>query len=146
MPLPAAEPKENPPAPILPDVDAALGAPLEVLTLPSSPGLAVSQAAHAFNDGPLVTMHTPHFHEPASDVLNMDPQPDDLASAVCLLSRAGSSSPWLPSSVSVSSPSPNNQPTYHSTNASLVIRIVLSPLDGSTEPIFLMVRLCSSSQ
>ena len=93
MPPPANEPKEKPPAPIPPDAAAAApGAPAGVSALPSSPGLAVSQAAHAFADGPLVTIHTPHFHEPSSEDLNMDPQPDDPASEVCLSSRADSSS------------------------------------------------------
>mmetsp|Transcript_20977 Transcript_20977/g.50546 ORF Transcript_20977/g.50546 Transcript_20977/m.50546 type:complete len:203 (-) Transcript_20977:633-1241(-) len=137
---------ENPLVPILPPDDTGLAMDFPEDALPSSPGLGVSQATHAIADRLFVTMHTPHFQEPSSEVLNMEPQPSGLTSSP--LENTGSSSPAslaLPFELSSSdSSSPNNQSTYQSTNAFFVM--ILSPDDSSNELIFLIVRRCSSSQ
>jgi hypothetical protein len=143
-------PNENPPAPIPPAAGAALDEVASAaLLFPSEPGFGVSQDAQTETEGLLVTIQTPHSHEPSSDFLKTPPQPSD--SSASLLSFAASelsatSSPAaLSSSVSSSlSPSPNSQSIYHSMKA---LRVITLSLDASsTLLIFLMVRRCSSSQ
>mmetsp|Transcript_29630 Transcript_29630/g.59845 ORF Transcript_29630/g.59845 Transcript_29630/m.59845 type:complete len:273 (-) Transcript_29630:527-1345(-) len=140
--------KLNPPAPILPLEATGLGRvvdadPLSLDVPAPAPGFSVSHAEHLTTEGPFVTMHTSHFHEPFSDVLKRDPHPSllsldsffDDAASLSLLSASLSSS---------LSPSPNNQSTYHCTKT--LFLITFFPLDESTSLIFLTVRLCSSSQ
>ena len=140
-----ADPNVNPLVPILPPDTAGLVSTASD-GLPSSPGLGVSHAAHFVADGLFVTMHVPHFHEPSSDDLNVEPQPSALPSdaiAVIFLSESCSSTLSSPLSSSSLSPSPNNQSTYQSRKAFLVN--TFSP-DSSRVLIFLIVRVCSSSQ
>ena len=142
-----ALPNEKPPAPILPAADDGCAAEDLDDDLPSSPGFTVSQATQVVDDALLDTIHTAHFHEPSSDALNMEPHPSD--SPVCFLSVEAAGSSSLSSSSSSSSPSslspsPNNQSTYHDTNASFVM--TFSPASPSKVLIFLIVRRCSSSQ
>ena len=140
-----ADPNVNPLVPILPPDTADLVSTASD-GLPSSPGLGVSHAAHFVADGLFVTMHVPHFHEPSSDDLNVEPQPSALPSdafAVIFLSKSCSSTLSSPLSSSSLSPSPNNQSTYQSRKAFLVN--TFSP-DSSRVLIFLIVRVCSSSQ
>ena len=133
-------PKEKPPAPILPDAVAGFSVEAPDEALPSSPGLGVSQAAHVVTDGLFDTMHTPHFQQPSSDALNIEPQPSAVTSPSFVVFTSDSSS--LKLSSSSLSPSPNNHSIYQSTKASFVM--TFSP--DSNELIFLIVRRCSSSQ
>mmetsp|Transcript_46521 Transcript_46521/g.98708 ORF Transcript_46521/g.98708 Transcript_46521/m.98708 type:complete len:234 (-) Transcript_46521:81-782(-) len=142
----SAPPNENPPSPIMLPCGAEgfIGEPSEDLS--SALGFGASHAAHAVADSLFVTMHTPHFHEPSTDDLNMEPQPSVMLRTALADSRSTiPSTSSLPFKLSSSlSPSPNSQSTYQSTNAFLVI--TLSPDDSSKELIFLIVCRCSSSQ
>ena len=141
-------PNENPLAPMLPADEAALAEGASAtLPWPSWPGLVVSQAAHTESDALFVTMQTSHFHEPSSEALNSPPQPFALPESPSFAASApfSVSTTALSSSDSSSlSPSPNNQSIYQSRKALRVI--TLSLLESPTLLIFLIVRLCSSSQ
>ena len=145
-----ATPNENPVAPMLPPDANVLTAEVVNDDFAASPGLTVSQATQAVSDGLFSTMHTPHFHEPSSDVLNTAPQPSVFVSAEVEDNRfsgpeSSAPSAMLSSSSSSSlSPSPKSQSTYHDKKADL--GITCSPEASSFMPIFRIVRRCSSSQ
>ena len=141
-------PNENPLAPMLPADEAALAEGASAtLPWPSWPGLVVSQAAHTESDALFVTMQTSHFHEPSSEALNSPPQPSALPESPSFTApepSAASTTSLSSSDSSSLSPSPNNQSIYQSRKALRVI--TLSLFESPTLLIFLIVRLCSSSQ
>ena len=133
-------PNENPPAPMDEDDTGPTlaGAPPRAASVPSHPGRMVSHATHLFTVFLLRTEQTSHFQVDPS-TLKKFPSDSVFSSSLSPLSAASPAEPPSSLSLSLSSPSPNNQSIYQSRKSNSYIRL-LSFFS------FLIVFLCSSSQ